>query len=126
MIYAALALMCVLFIELFILLNLRLRADEIFSVSREAMQTMSSKSLSDAEKEVAIRGCSLRLLKATLLFTGLFGLIVLALVAVYVAFVAMFPDLRGPLDAALLSPLVLAGMTAGALAYIWLRRAITK
>ncbi len=117
--YVALAALCVLFIEMFILLGVRRRIDSIFSVSREATQTMMSSELTDRQKEVAVRKQSLALFKATLAFILLFALMGAVLYGFFAAFIYFFPASEEALVADLVSPTVILLMTIGAIGYVW-------
>jgi ABC-type antimicrobial peptide transport system permease subunit len=118
--------MCVLFIELFILLRVRQRVDTIFTVSRAATETMMSTELTDRQKETAVRRHSMALFRATLVFIAQFALIGAVIYLFYIGFVYLFPATEKTLAADLVSPLVITVMTLGAIAYVWVRKNISK
>ena len=124
--YVAIAALCIVFIELFILLGVRQRIDAVFSVSREATQTILSPELTDRQKELAVRQQSLALLKATVSFIALFAVIGGAIYACYQGFVYFFPSQEEALVGYFLSPVVILATTIGAIAYVWLRKVLTK
>jgi hypothetical protein len=68
MIYVALILMCILFIEAFSWLGTMSHIRSVISNSQKAIASILSKDMSDVEKEKAARENSLVILKDTLLF----------------------------------------------------------
>ena len=124
--YVALMAMCILFIELFIRLKMRDRIDRIFKVSREAAKIITSKELSDKQKEVLVRRSSITLLKATLTFSSLFLFMAMAVFGVRLAFIYFSPGMKAHLDQSILSPVVMVLLTISAIIYVWLRGAIER
>lgn len=124
--YVALMAMCILFIELFIRLKMRDRIDRIFKVSREAAKIITSKELSDRQKEVLVRRSSMTLLKSTLTFSSLFLFMAMAVFGVRLAFICFSPGMKAHLDQSMLSPVVMVLLTISAVIYVWLRGAIER
>jgi hypothetical protein len=126
MIYVLLILSCVVFLELFRLLRLRTETTAIVARSRDAMRVMLAKDISDDDKEAFMRRASLAMLKATATFTlkllGVFAV----LYAIFVAAVAVIPDLERPLLDSLVSPRIILILTIAAVWYAWLRNAVLK
>ena len=126
MIYALLLLFCVVFLELFLLLDLRKEAIAIVARSREAVRIMVAKDISDDDKEAFMRRASLVMLKATATFTlkvlGMFAV----LYAIFLGAVALIPDLERPLRDSLVSPPVTLTLTIATVLYAWVRNAVLK
>jgi hypothetical protein len=126
MIYALLLLFCVVFLELFVLLDLRKEAIAIVARSREAVRIMVAKDMSDDDKEAFMRRASLHMLKATATFTlkllGMFA----ALYAIFLGVVALVPDLKRPLLDSLVSPPIILLLTIATVLYTWVRNAVLK
>lgn len=126
MIYALLILSCVVFLELFRFLRLRKETAAIVARSREAMRVMLAKDISDDDKEAFTRRASLAMLKVTATFTlkllGMFAV----LFAIFVAAIALRPDLERPLLDSLVSPRIILILTIAAVSYAWLRNAVVK
>jgi hypothetical protein len=126
MIYALLFPLCVVFLELFLLLDLRKEAIAIVARSREAVRVMVAKDISDDDKEVFMRRASLAMLKATATFTLKFLAIVAVLYAIFLAAVALIPDLEQPLLDSLVSPPIILLLTIATVSYAWVRNAVLK
>jgi len=126
MIYALLFLFCVVFLELFLLLDLRQAAIAIVARSREAVRIMVAKDISDDDKEKFMRRASLAMLKATATFTlkllGIFAV----LYAIFLGAVALIPDLERPLRDSLVSPPITLTLTIATVLYAWVRNAVLK
>lgn len=126
MIYALLFLFCVVFLELFLLLDLRKGATAIVARSHEALRVMVAKDMSDDEKEAFMRSASLALLKAAATFAlKVFG-IFLVLYAIFLGAVALAPDLERPLLDSFVSPPILLMLTIATVSYAWVRNAVLK
>jgi hypothetical protein len=126
MIYALLFLFCVVFLELFLLLDLRKEAIAIVARSREAVRVMVAKDMSDDEKEAFMRRESLAMLKATAMFALKFLGIFAVLYAIFLGAVAVIPDLERPLLDSFVSPPIIVMMTIATVLYAWARNAILK
>ena len=111
MIYALLLLFCIVFLELFLLLDLRKEALAIVVRSREAVRVMVAKDLSDDDKEAFMRRESLAMLKATAMFTLKFLGIFAVLYAIFLGAVAIVPDLERPLLDSFVSPPIIVMLT---------------
>lgn len=117
---------CVVFIELFLLLGIADQAYAIVTGSREAMGVLASRELDDEAKEAAVRRASLEMFKATGLLVLKFGVIVIALWALFAAVVALSPGLEQPILRSFVSPLAIVGLTVAAAAYAWARHVVVK
>lgn len=92
MIYIALVLMCILFIETFYWLGTMFHIRTIFSNSKTAMACILSKDISDFEKERTARKNSLAILKDTFLFVIKFG-VAAGFVIVFFVAILQFTDI---------------------------------
>jgi hypothetical protein len=126
MLYVYLGVSCIAFVELFIALDILHESRSLISRTHEAMRVVMSTELDDDQKEVFMRRASLEMFKSTGLFLGKFLVIAAALYAVYVAAVAVFPDLRPQILASLASPASMVGLTAFAFVYVWARNVIFR
>ena len=126
MIYVFLLASCIVFIELFIVLDLRREATSIVTRSHAGMRVLTSADLDDDEKEALVRRASVDLFKATLLFSLKFLMIALALYIMFWLAVALFPDLRNPILESIASPTIIIGLTLAAAAYVWARNVLLK
>lgn len=126
MIYALLLLSCVVFLELFLFLDLRAEATAIVARSREAVRVMVAKDMSDDDKEAFMRRASLAMLKATATFTLKFLGIFAVLYAIFLGAVALVPDLERPLLDSFVSPPIILMLTIATASYAWVRNAVLK
>jgi len=124
--YAFLLVSCVVFIELFIALDLRQQAADLIARSREAMSVVMSSTLDDEAKEAAVRRASVDIFKATFVFAFKFLIIVIVLYAIFWLLVTLIPDLKSPILESFVSPLVIIGLTVAAMSYAWVRNAVLK
>ncbi|MGH8185341.1 MAG: hypothetical protein ACREUC_02160 [Steroidobacteraceae bacterium] len=126
MIYALLFLLCVVFLELFRLLDLRKEAIAIVARSREAARVMVAKDISDDDKEAFMRRASLATLRTTATFTlkllGIFAV----LCAIFLGAVTLIPDLERPLLDSLVSPPIILTLTIATVLYAGVRNAVLK
>jgi hypothetical protein len=126
MIYPLLFLFCVVFLELFLLLDLRREAIAIVARSREAVRVMVAKDMSDDDKEAFMRRASLAMLKATATFTLKFLGIFVVLYAIFLGVVALIPDLERSLLDSFVSPPIILMLTIATVLYAWVRNAACK
>ena len=126
MTYALLLILCVVFFELFKLLRIGKDAIALVVRSQEAVRVLQSPTLGDDEKESLTRRASLDIFKATFRFALKFLLIALALYLLFLLSVALFPELKEPMQAALFSPAVIVALTFATLLYAWVRRTMGK
>ena len=126
MIYALLFLFCIVFLELFLLLDLRKEAIAIVARSRAAVRVMVAKDMSDDDKEAFMRRESLAMLKATAMFTLKFLGIFAVLYAIFLGAVAVMPDLERPLLDSFVSPPIIVMLTIATVLYAWVRNAVLK
>jgi hypothetical protein len=124
--YALLFLFCVVFLELFLLLDLRKEAVAIVARSREAVRVVVAKGMSDDEKEAFMRRESLAMLKATAMLTLKLLGICAVLYAMFLGTVAVMPDLERPLLDSFVSPPIIVMMTIATVLYAWARNAVLK
>ena len=126
MIYVFLLATCIVFIELFFVLDLRRETKDIVARSRAAVQIVMSAELDDDRKETLVRRASIEMFKVTFLFSLKFLLIALALYSMYWLVVMVFPELRDPILGSIVSPIVIIGLTLVAAAYVWARNVLLK
>jgi hypothetical protein len=123
MIYVPLILLSVALFELFVLLKIAESARTILSRSREAMRVLASPELGDDEKESCMRRGSIETFKATLGLTAKLLLTAGILFALFELIIVMFPALRQPLIASLVSPSAIVILTVAVFGYAWIRKA---
>lgn len=126
MTYAVLFVFCIVFLELFLFLQLRNEVMAIMRRSREALRVLMTRDLDDSEKESFMRRESVLMLKAAVLFTAKFAIIFGVLYLVYLLAVSVFPDLQDEILDSLVSPAVIVILTGATLCYAWARNAIRK
>ena len=126
MIYLFLAVSCILFIELFILLDVKKSSTAIISGTRDAQRVFGSSEMSDEEKERYMRRETLRMFKATATFLFKFLLIFVVLYAVFWLTTQFRPELRPGIIESFTSPIVIVALTAAAMIYVWLRNVVVK
>lgn len=124
MIYVPLLLFCIVLFELFALLRIGKDAMAIIARTQEAMRVLQSPELGDDEKESFMRRGSAETFKATLRFAVKFLFIGLALYALFLLTVTLFPDLKEAMLESLFSPVVIVMLTAATMCYAWARKAI--
>ena len=125
MTYAFLIASCVVFIELFIFLDLIRESHKIIADSHEAMRVVIS-DMDDREKETYMRRASLTMLLTTFRFLLKFFTICVALYAMYRVFIYCFPQARQSVLESLISPVAILFLTVVGTAYFWLRSVILK
>ena len=126
MIYLALPLFGVLFLELFLLLGVVKTGKSIASVTRESLRVLGSSDYDDDAKERYARRSSLVLFRCTGMIVLKFVAIATGLCALYLLLVTVDPELRDRLLASFTSLRLIALMTIGAAAYAWVRNAVIK
>lgn len=119
--YALLIGLGVVFYELLYRLRVVADAQRMFQVAPAAVKIVSSRTLSDADKEAAVRRMSVRVLKDTLIFTGKFAGILGICLALAVVGDKLLNLPAGRLYALILSWRVLLGLLAVLLVYARLR-----
>ena len=115
----------IVFLELFIRLDVRREVVRIHGGSREAFRMLASNA-SDDVKEAAMRRESLRLFAATGILVLKFLGIVAALALMYQGVVSLFPEREAALQASFVSPVGIAVLTVATLIYAWLRNVAVK
>ncbi len=117
---------CVIFIELFIFLDLKNDAMRLVTQSRKAMSVVMSSKLDDDAKEAFLRQASIEMFKATFVLAMKFLVITVVLYAMYWLLVTIAPDLRVPILESFVSPVVIIGVTVVAMSYAWVRNVVRK
>lgn len=126
MIYGPLLLLSIALFELFLLLKISRSARTILTSSQDAMRVLKSPELGDDEKESLMRRGSVEILKGTLGLAAKLVLVGAILFGLFELIVAIYPDLRQPLLASLVSPGVIALLTAAVVGYAWARKAALR
>jgi len=126
MINALLLLMCVVFVELFRMLDLRRHVTRTLDISRESLAAVRSTTLDDDEKEVITRQASLALVQESGMFLVKLLGIVLVLAGLGIAAVHLLGVDADRLTARLLAPPVWLAMTVIAVLYVWIRHAVAQ
>jgi uncharacterized protein YqhQ len=126
MIYFALLLLSVLFIELFVLFDINDTVRSVLRISQDAYSVMRSPELDENEKERCIRRSALDMFKITLVFLVKFTFILLALYALYIILSSVFSLSEDRLiEASFLPQTIIALILLGFL-YIRLRSVIIR
>jgi hypothetical protein len=125
MVYLLLFPLCLAFVEMFILLKVMDDTQSILVLSRQAVDVLVSKEMSDDEKEVFMRKRSLVLFKATFYFTLKFLAIFAVFFAVYFTVNRFFPPYGRVMAEGIYSVRVLAVLTAGTMVYVWIRNSFS-
>ena len=126
MINVLLLLMCVVFVELFRVLDLRRHVARTLDISRESLAAVRSTTLDDDEKEAITRQASLALVRQSGLFLAKLLVIVLVLAGLGLAAVHLLGVDADRLTARLLAPTVWLAMTVIAVLYVWIRHAVAQ
>ena len=126
MIYGPLLFLSLVLFELFRLLKMGENAKTIIASSQQAVRVLTSPDLADDEKESCMRRGSMEILKATLRLAAKFFLAGGILFALFELIVAIFPGIRLPLLESLVSPIVIAILTAAVIGYAWARKAALR
>jgi hypothetical protein len=116
----------IIFIELFLILNLGQDARALVNGTRESLQMLGRDDIGDEAKEDFVRGASIRMLTRTTTLTLKLLLIAAVIYALYRAAVFARPALEPELTQSLVSPTALAVVTAAAACYVLLRNAVRK
>ena len=126
MIYGPLLLLSIALFELFLLLKIGGSARAILASSHEAMRVLQSPEIRDEEKEALMRRGSLAILKATLGLTARLVLVAAILLGLFELIVVIFPAIRQPLVASLISPVVIVVLTVAVVVYAWARKTAVR
>lgn len=126
MTWLLLGLLGVVGVEMFFLLRLTEKIVIMARVSRDSVGVLVSSSLSDEQKEIALRKASLDLLKATFVFSARFLLICIVVYFAYLLVAELFPDRRDEMLRILISPTGLIALTAATACYLWVRNAVRQ
>jgi hypothetical protein len=126
MIYVFLLIMCVVFIELFLFLDVSKQLGSTISLSKEALDVLKSSTIEDEEKEVIIRRKSLSIFKVTLFFTSKFLLIFFILYVIYLLSIHWFFVSEKEFAEKIFSLQILLSMTIVSMLYIFIRNVIKK
>ena len=126
MTYVFLFTSAIVFVELFIALDVRQQAQLIVSRAGEATRVILSSDLDDDQKETFMRRSSVEMFAATFKFLMKFLVIILAMYAMFFLITFTFPATRESILESFVSPIVILGLTLAAFAYVWLRNVIFK
>lgn len=126
MIYITLFLLCILFIELFILFDINSNIKSVLHLSREAFKIIMSTELDDEEKEKLVRKSSLDIFKATLLFLTKVVLVFLVLYVVYKVLLLSFSLSEDRIIEVSFFLHTIVSLTLMGLLYSWLRSVIIR
>ena len=118
--------LCVVFLELFLLLKLGPEAMSILNRSREGARVFTDASLDDDQKEAFMRRASVEMLKATGRLVLKIAAIGAALYLAYLLIVALVPTSREAIVAGFTSISVIAILTVATVVYAWARNVISK
>ncbi len=126
MTYFLLFLICIIFIELFIILNLREQVSKLMGLSKEAMSIIRSKSLDEEQKEKQIRKKALETFMLTVLSTLKFLLIFLALFVFQRVVFIVSPTVGQTIMEKIVSVETIVLLTFFSIFYVWIRNVISQ
>jgi hypothetical protein len=126
MTYLLLVLLSVACVELFFLLQLPDKVAAMARVARDSVGALVSTSLSDEQKEIAVRKGSLDLFKATFAFSARFLLICTVAYLAYLLAAELLPDIGDEILRTIVSPMGLVTLTAAAACYVWMRNVVRQ
>jgi hypothetical protein len=126
MIYITLLLLSVLFIELFIILDINGTVRSVLRISRDACSIMKSSELDENEKERFVRRSALDMFRITLVFIAKIVLILLALYVLYIILSSMFSLSEASLIEASFLPQTIIALILFGFLYIRLRSVIIR
>jgi hypothetical protein len=126
MIYITLLSLSVLFIELFILLDINDTIGSVFRISRDAYSIMKSSELDENEKERFVRRSSLDMFKITLVFLVKITFILLALYGLYILLSSVLPLSEDRLIEVSFLPQTIIALILLSFLYIRLRSVIIR
>lgn len=126
MTYALLFGLCVIFVELFLFLDLRRQAAAILRQARQSVSVLTDRDVGDDEKEAFVRSAALGVLGTTGGFAAKLALIAGVLYAAYRGAAWAFPGLEDALLRDAVSPVVVVTVTLTAVCYAWARDAVVK
>ena len=126
MIYLVLLSSCVVFVELFLLLDLKREALQIAGLSRETLAVVMSSELGDEAKETFMRRASIDVFGATCRLVGKFLAILAVLYAIFWLASTLSPELGDRIVESFVSPSIIIGLTILTAAYVWARNVVRK
>lgn len=126
MIYLSLFLLCIIFIELVILLDLSSNIKSVFVRSQDAYNIIISTKLNDDAKEKRVRQSSLAIFKDTVFFLVKLILTIFILYVIYIILLSLFSLSEDQMVAASFSLYTIISLTVAAFFYSWLRSVIIK
>ena len=126
MVYFLLIVISIVFVELFIALNILPDAQGVLKLSSESVNVMKSKEMSDDEKEVFMRKNSLTMLIATLKFAGKFISIFIVLYILLFVLDNLEPELATSVSESFYSVNIMITLTVVTLLYVWIRNVIRR
>jgi hypothetical protein len=126
MIYLSLLLLCIIFIELFILLDLNSNIKSVFVRSKDAYNVVISTKLNDDVKEKSVRQSSLAIFKDTVIFLVKLILVIFILYIIYILLLSLFSLSKDQMIAASFSLYTIIILTVASLIYSWIRSVIIK
>jgi uncharacterized protein YqhQ len=126
MIYIALLLLSVLFIELFILFDINDTVRSVLRISRDAYSVMRSPELDENQKERFIRRSALDMFRITLVFIVKITFILLVLYVLYIILSSVFSLSEDRLIAASFLPQTIIALILLGFLYIRLRSVIIR
>ena len=126
MIYFALLLLSVLFIELFVLFDINDTVRSVLRISRDAYSVMRSPELDENQKERFIRRSALDMFRITLVFLVKITFILLALYVLYIILSSVFSLSEDRLIAASFLPQTIIALILLGFLYIRLRSVIIR
>lgn len=126
MVYILIYLLCILFIELFILFDINSNIKSVLHLSREAFKIIVSKELTDEEKEKLVRNSSLEIFKTTLLFITKVMLVFLVLFVVYKVLLISFSLSEDRFIEVSFFLHTIVSLTVMGVLYSWLRSVVIR
>ena len=124
--YILLLAFSIIFVELFILLKILPDTKVVLDLSQSAVGVMSSKDMTDREKEAFMKKNSISLMVTTLKFIFKFLVVIGIIYALYYLTSLVSSEISSSLMNSIVSPIEMFVLTALTLVYVWIRSVISK
>jgi len=126
MVYLLLLVISIVFVEMFIALNILPDAQNVLKLSSESVNVMKSKEMTDDQKEAFMKKNSLTMLVATLKFSAKFISIFIVLFGLIYALEFYSKELATEVTNSFYSITIMTVLTAATLLYVWIRNVIRR
>ena len=126
MLYLLLFVISIVFVEMFIWLNILPDAQNVLKLSSESVNVMKSKDMTDDEKEAFMRKNSITMMLATLKFSAKFISIFIVIYAVIYAIEQYSLPLAEEMMNSFYSVTIMLILTVVTLLYVWIRNVVCR